>query len=154
MVEPPADRAGATAWLAPGAVASGPAGLPGTAAGRELVASPRTWGRGGVVAGRVVAGRREDAGGRAVVGGVAVAGGAAVVGGPAVVGGAVVTDGAVTVGSTGWAPAVPGRIDHSPRVRTAPNSARSSMTNEPPVPVRQEPQHHTGGAWHVMRQMS
>ena len=81
-----------------------------------------------MAAGRVVAGRLEGAGGRAVVAGAAVVGGAGVVGG-AVVGGAVVTGGLVVVGSTGWAPAVAGRIADSP---TAPSSARSSMTNEPP----------------------
>jgi hypothetical protein len=101
-----------------------------------------------VVAGRVVAGRLEVAGGRAVVGGVAVVGGAVVTGG------AVVAGGLEVVGWTGWAAAVPARAGHSPRAMTAPSSARSSMTNEPPGAVRQEPQHHTGGARSVMRYMS
>ena len=83
------------------------------------------------MAGRVVAGRLEGVGGRAVVAGAAVVGSAGVAGG-AVVGGAVVTGGLVVVGSTGWAPAVAGRIAHSPTAVTAPSSARSSMTNEPP----------------------
>jgi hypothetical protein len=156
MVEPPAGRAGAVARPAPGPVVAAVAGPPGAvgAAGRELVASPRTWGRAAVLAGRVVVGRLEDAGGRAVVGGAAVAGGAAVVGGAVVTAGAVVTGGLVVVGWTGWAAAVPARAGHSPRAMTAPTSARSSMTNEPPGAVRQEPQHHTGRAWSVMRYMS
>ena len=95
MVEPPAGRApGAVARRAPEVVAPG-------AAGRELVASPRTWGRGAVAAGRVVAGRLDETGGRAVVADAPVVAGAAVVGGAVVAGAAVVAGGLVVVGSTG-----------------------------------------------------